>query len=183
MITGLKSPFLNENCLDYEKMFYGKHFSQFHNVTIGAISSISVNGSKIVVPEDKDDGIHVDLETIVDTFKRVMQSENQQNVQSSMFSSAAPVFSNNAHTQETRLLKLDKERTYRRLSRSMYNQIAVTHIPFKPGDSGTCVYVCDNSLGAYGCMGMAIANHPGPDGGVILTPMKEILKTFHVDIQ
>lgn len=135
------------------------------------------------MPEDKENGINVDLETIIDTYNKIIQSENQQNGHSSLFNSAAPVFSNNVHTHETRLLKLDKERTYRRLSRSMYNQIAVTHIPFKPGDSGMCVYVCDNSLNAYGCMGMAIANHPGPDGGVILTPMKEILKSFHVDIQ
>lgn len=171
----MKSPFLNENCLDYDKMFFGRHFCQFNNVTIGAISGISVNRSTLGLPDDKDEGAYVDLEPVMQTYNKIVQSENQHN--------AAPVFSSNAHTQETRLVKFNNERTYGRLRRCMYNQIAVTHIPFQPGDSGTCIYVCDNSLKAYGCIGMAIANHPGPQGGAIVTPMKEILKTFHVDIQ
>lgn len=183
IITGMRSPFLNENWLDHDKMFYGRHFRQFDHVTVGAVSNITVNRtSTICVREDKEEGIHVDRETVMDTYNRIRKSENQTSAHSSTFSSTAPVFSNDAHLQETRLKKVDKERTFRRLSRCMFNQITVTHIPFKPGDSGTCIYVCDNSLEKYGCIGMAIANHPDVDGGVIVTPMKEILKSFPVKI-
>lgn len=179
----MSSPLLNENWLDHDKLFYGKHFRQFDNVTVGAVSGICVNRqSTIDVREDKEEGINVDRETVMDTYKRIIQSENQTSAHSSNFSSSAPIFSNDAHLQETRLKKLDKERTLRRLSRCMYNQIVVTHIPFQPGDSGTCIYVCDNTLDKYGCIGMAIANHPDVDGGVIVTPMKEILKSFPVKI-
>ncbi|CAC5422287.1 unnamed protein product [Mytilus coruscus] len=182
-LLGMKSPFLNDNCLNYKKMFYGRHFCQFYNVTIGATSGIAVNASNLFLNEDTDEGTYIDLKDIMHTYNNIVQSENQHNAHPSILSRAEPVFSSNAHTQERRLRHVDNERTARRLRRCMYNQIAVTHIPFQPGDSGTCVYVCDNSLKAYGCIGMAIANYPGPDGGAILTPMTEILKTFHVDIK
>lgn len=172
------SPFLNENCLDTDKMFYGCSYRQFTNISIGAVSKISVNVSTIEEREEKEEGIGIDLESIVDTYEKIVQVEK-----SSTFSSTAPVFYTNAHLQEIRLKKVDKERTLRRLSRCMFNQLAATHIPFLPGDSGTCIYVCDNKIKKYGCIGMAIANHPGLDGGVVLTPMKEILKNFHLDIK
>ncbi|CAC5375747.1 unnamed protein product [Mytilus coruscus] len=171
----MKSPFLNENWLDHEKIFYGKSVLQFINVTVGGRSSISVNTQST---KEKDEGLDIDRETVIETYKTIVQLENVATL-----CSTAPVFSNDTHLQETHLIKVDEERTRKRLSRCMYTQIAVTHIPFQSGDSGTCIYVCDNSLERYGCIGMAIANHPGIDGGAIVTPMKDILKTFHVDIQ
>lgn len=163
-------------------MFHGISFRQFENVTFGATSGLSSNISTMHMPEEKEEGIHVDREPIMETYKKVVESENQASSNSCLFSNGPPIFSSNAHLQETRLKKVDKQRTLRRLSRCMYNQISVTQIPFQPGDSGTCIYVRDNSLNVFGCIGMAIANHPDLAGGVIVTPMKDILKTFHVDI-
>lgn len=175
------SPFLNDNYLDCDKIFQGISFRQFDNVTVGAKSGVRLNRSTLHMAEDREEGLHVDREPITETYRRVVESETQSSSNACLFSTRAPIFSNNAHLQETRLRRLDRERTLRRVSRCMYNQIAVTQIPFQPGDSGTCIYVRDNSPRMLGCIGMAIANHPGLDGGVIVTPMKDILKTFHVD--
>lgn len=179
----MSSPFLNENFVDYQKLFRGRHFRQFENVCIGAKSRLTVNKSKIDEMEDKDEGVNIDLENIVDTFNDVVKSENTNIAGPSTFSCTNQVVYDEAHIQQTRLMRVDNERTRRRLSRCMYNQIAITNIPFQKGDSGTCIYVHDSTLNVGGCIGMAIANNPGRDGGVVVTPMKEILKTFHVKIQ
>lgn len=175
------SPFLNDNCLDCDKMFQGISFRQFDNVTVGGKSGFRLNSSTFHMTEDREVGLHVDREPITETYRRIVESENQSSSHACLYGSSASIVSDNAHLQETRLKKVDKERTLKRLSRCMYNQIAVTQIPFQPGDSGTCIYVRDNNHHVFGCIGMAIANHPGLDGGVIVTPMKDILKTFHVD--
>lgn len=67
----------------------------------------------------------------------------------------------------------------KRMSRRSYKQIYIPGIPFKMGDSGTCLYVQDRiNPNRKGCIGMAIANHP--DGGCIATPIMEILKYFQI---
>lgn len=61
---------------------------------------------------------------------------------------------------------------------TMFNQLCLHGMRFKPGDSGTCVYVYTpgNFNRPTGCIGMLIGestcNHS------ILTPMTEILKVF-----
>lgn len=56
----------------------------------------------------------------------------------------------------------------------MYNQLAL-NLSLNLGDSGTCIYVTDNKT-QKGCLGMAIAFFS--TGQCIVTPLKEILKTF-----
>ena len=54
----------------------------------------------------------------------------------------------------------------------MYNQIAV-NLGLNPGDSGTCIYIVEETKRKNGCIGMAIAFCPGL---TIVTPLKDILK-------
>lgn len=82
------------------------------------------------------------------------------------------------HMQHTYLKKTLDQQSLKRTSRRVYNQIHVSNIPFKPGDSGTCIYTVQPSAG---CIGMAIANHP--QSGCIATPIKEILKHFKIKIK
>lgn len=79
------------------------------------------------------------------------------------------------HMQTTFLKWTVDRETSRRRSRKMYGQIHISNIPFKAGDSGTCIYVTHPEKG---CIGMAIANHP--NGGCIATPIMEILKHFNI---
>ncbi|XP_076091293.1 uncharacterized protein LOC143063191 [Mytilus galloprovincialis] len=81
------------------------------------------------------------------------------------------------HMQEMCLINTEDRLNKMRTSRRMYNQIHVSDIRFKPGDSGTCLYIISP---VQGCLGMAIANHP--QGGCIATPIKEILKHFKIKI-
>ncbi|XP_071146123.1 uncharacterized protein [Mytilus edulis] len=82
------------------------------------------------------------------------------------------------HMQRTFLRRTGDQQSLKRTSRRVYNQIHVSNIPFKPGDSGTCIYTVQPSAG---CIGMAIANHP--QSGCIATPIKEILKHFKIKIK
>ncbi|XP_076109451.1 uncharacterized protein LOC143078477 [Mytilus galloprovincialis] len=82
------------------------------------------------------------------------------------------------HMQRTFLRRTGDLQSLKRTSRRVYNQIHISNIPFKPGDSGTCIYAVQPSAG---CIGMAIANHP--QSGCIATPIKEILKHFKIKIK
>ncbi|CAG2244522.1 unnamed protein product [Mytilus edulis] len=82
------------------------------------------------------------------------------------------------HMQRTFLRRTGDQQSLKRTSRRVYNQIHVSNIPFKPGDSGSCIYTVQPSAG---CIGMAIANHP--QSGCIATPIKEILKHFKIKIK
>lgn len=82
------------------------------------------------------------------------------------------------HMQKTCLQWTFNKATLKRISRRMYGQIHITNTPFKPGDSGTCIYVNDPVFNEQGCIGMAIANHP--TDGCIATPIMEILKHFSI---
>lgn len=82
------------------------------------------------------------------------------------------------HMQQTFLRRTGCQQSRRRTTRRVYNQIHISNIPFKPGDSGTCIYTVQPSAG---CIGMAIANHP--QMGCIATPIKEILKHFKIKIK
>ncbi|XP_071145378.1 uncharacterized protein [Mytilus edulis] len=75
---------------------------------------------------------------------------------------------------QTTVLKMTID-SAKRMSRRIYNQIHIPDIPFKMGDSGTCIYVVKP---IKGCIGMAIASHP--QGGCIATPIMEILKYFKI---
>lgn len=55
---------------------------------------------------------------------------------------------------------------------TFYNQLAVSNIPFRQGDSGACVYIIGGQC-EKGCLGMAIADLPG--GGCVVTPMATLL--------
>lgn len=79
------------------------------------------------------------------------------------------------HLQTTFLKWTVDRETSKRTSRKMYGQIHISNIPFKPGDSGSCIYVTHPEKG---CIGLAIANHP--NGGCIATPIMEILKHFNI---
>ncbi|CAG2205378.1 unnamed protein product [Mytilus edulis] len=82
------------------------------------------------------------------------------------------------HMQQTILRRTGQNMAIRRTSRRVYNQLYISNIPFKPGDSGTCIYVLSP---VQGCIGMAIADHP--QGGCIATPIKDILKHFKIRIK
>lgn len=75
---------------------------------------------------------------------------------------------------QTTVLKMTID-SAKRMSRRIYNQIHIPDIPFKMGDSGTCIFVVKP---IKGCIGMAIASHP--QGGCIATPIMEILKYFKI---
>lgn len=96
------------------------------------------------------------------------------------------------HIQHTYLKKTLDQKSLKRTERRVYNQIHISNIPFKPGDSGTCIYTVQPSSGCTGmaianpppqrgCIGMAIANHP--QSGCIATPIQEILKHFKIKIK
>ncbi|XP_071140194.1 uncharacterized protein [Mytilus edulis] len=82
------------------------------------------------------------------------------------------------HMQHAFLKETGKNMAIKRTSRRVYNQLYISNIPFKPGDSGTCIYVLSP---VQGCIGMAIADHP--QGGCIATPIMDILKHFKIRIK
>lgn len=84
----------------------------------------------------------------------------------------------NVHMQKVFIRKTGDNMAVKRIKRRVYNQLHISNIPFKPGDSGTCIYVLSP---VRGCIGMAIANHPL--GGCIATPIMEILKHFKIGIK
>ncbi|VDI67151.1 Hypothetical predicted protein, partial [Mytilus galloprovincialis] len=85
---------------------------------------------------------------------------------------------NDVHMQQLFLRRTGQNMAIRRTSRRVYNQLYISNIPFKPGDSGTCIYVLSP---VQGCIGMAIADHP--QGGCIATPIMDILKHFKIRIK
>ncbi|XP_071140196.1 uncharacterized protein [Mytilus edulis] len=82
------------------------------------------------------------------------------------------------HMQQAFLRQTGTNMTIRRTIRRVYNQLYISNIPFRPGDSGTCIYVLSPK---QGCIGMAIANHPL--NGCIATPILDILKHFKLRIK
>ncbi|CAC5422105.1 unnamed protein product [Mytilus coruscus] len=84
----------------------------------------------------------------------------------------------NVHMQKKIITKTRDNMAIKRIMRRVYNQLHISNIPFKPGDSGTCIYALSP---VKGCIGMAIANHPL--GGCIATPIMDILKHFKIGIK
>lgn len=128
--------------------------------------------------------------TVVDVIKHICetrQSLHDVDVEEAIFSRTQSLFSaviGDVHTQRVFLRRMHLSMATRRTSRRVYNQIYIPRIPFKQGDSGTCIYVKGSDSDAHslgGCIGMAIATHP--EGGCIATPIKAILKHFKLRIK
>lgn len=168
---GLKSIFLNDNCLDHKELFYGKY--KFQTVTVGCVSGVNVCQS-VCMEKEPEVPEYVEFEPITKTYEDIVKSEA-----SNSMSTVVSVLATDIHTQAIRLKMVDDKRKVERISRRMYKQIHISNIPFQQGDSGTCIYVCDNNHQLFGCIGMAVSLHP--TSGCIATPMKEILKHFQID--
>lgn len=151
---GMKSPYLNDNCLDYKLI---GTLRKLHVISAGAISSVQEVTSNIHIEEQH----QAEFETLI-------HSVEQMCVSSDILDSV--------HLR-TALDKVEQnELKYPRIC-TLYNQISLRNLIFLQGDSGTCIYVKDES-GLTGCIGMAIAAHP--DGGCIITPMTAILSYFKI---
>lgn len=164
---GLKSPFLNDNCVDYKQFCHPYLSCQIATLSFGAVTGTV----KSIC------GIKDEVETCID-MDMSESSEERMDVDTLGLETAIYKTSNtvegDVHWQTTFLAKTERK-MLKRISRKMYGQIHISNIPFHPGDSGTCIYVTEPF---QGCIGMGIANHPM--GGCIATPIMEILKHFNI---
>lgn len=246
-VTGMKSEYLNDSCVDYRPLCFSTPKPILHTFCVGAISgcqdSAASSASRTQVHENKDKNI--DLESIEDIYSKAILDEIKTNVKvvvqsfqlipfvvppddtaikmkieqncdpnisaeiksividvikniyptlqcasgvdidsfihEVIFCNTQSRFSaiiGDVHMQQAFLKKTGQNMAVKRTSRRVYNQLYISNIPFKPGDSGTCIYVLSP---VQGCIGMAIADHP--QGGCIATPIMDILKHFKIRIK
>lgn len=157
---GLRSPFLNDNCVDYRSLCYSHSKIDIATVSVGATTGVAQLNCNITVNKD------IDIEMEPD---KLLQEAITHNTVSRIVS--------DVHMQSTFLARKAGTAKIKRMTRKLYGQMHISNIPFEAGDSGKCIYV---TAPVTGCIGMAIANHP--TGGCIATPIMEILKHFNIRV-